>query len=94
MQARAEVDEPRRRVHERGQQVGRQDVGLKYVLEAVLGLDAAGLAVADTGVVDDRVEDAGRVGEVSDIAEAFVYLMRNGYSSGTMVTVDGGSVLV
>ena len=36
----------------------------------------------------------GRVGEVSDIAEAFLYLMRNGYSSGTIVTVDGGSVLV
>ena len=36
----------------------------------------------------------GRVGEVSDIAEAFLYLMRNGYSSGTVVTVDGGSVLV
>jgi NAD(P)-dependent dehydrogenase (short-subunit alcohol dehydrogenase family) len=36
----------------------------------------------------------GRVGEVSDIAETFLYLMRNGYSSGTIVTVDGGSVLV
>jgi NAD(P)-dependent dehydrogenase (short-subunit alcohol dehydrogenase family) len=37
---------------------------------------------------------AGRVGEVSDIAQTFLYLMRNGYSSGTIVTVDGGSVLV
>jgi NAD(P)-dependent dehydrogenase (short-subunit alcohol dehydrogenase family) len=36
----------------------------------------------------------GRVGEVGDIAETFLYLMRNGYSSGTIVTVDGGSVLV
>jgi NAD(P)-dependent dehydrogenase (short-subunit alcohol dehydrogenase family) len=36
----------------------------------------------------------GRVGEVGDIAEAFLYLMRNGYSSGSIVTVDGGSVLV
>ena len=36
----------------------------------------------------------GRVGEVSDIAETFIYLMRNAYSSGTVVTVDGGSVLV
>ena len=36
----------------------------------------------------------GRVGEVGDIAESFLYLMRNGYSSGTIVTVDGGSVLV
>jgi NAD(P)-dependent dehydrogenase (short-subunit alcohol dehydrogenase family) len=37
---------------------------------------------------------AGRVGEVDDIAEAFLYLMRNGYSTGTVVTIDGGSVLV
>ena len=36
----------------------------------------------------------GRVGEVGDIAETFLYIMRNGYSSGTIVTVDGGSVLV
>ena len=27
-------------------------------------------------------------------AETFVYLITNGYSSGTIVTVDGGSVLV
>lgn len=33
-------------------------------------------------------------GEVSDIAETFLYLMRNGYTTGTIVTVDGGSVLV
>ena len=45
----------------------------------------------------DSISEAlpvGRVGEVSDIAETFLYLMRNGYSSGTIVTVDGGSVLV
>ena len=36
----------------------------------------------------------GRVGEVGDIAQTFLYLMRNGYSTGTIVTVDGGSVLV
>ncbi len=36
----------------------------------------------------------GRVGGVGDIAETFVYLMRSGYSSGTIVTVDGGWVLV
>jgi hypothetical protein len=34
-----------------------------------------------------------RVGEVSEIAETFLYLMRNGYG-GTIVTVDGDSVLV
>jgi NAD(P)-dependent dehydrogenase (short-subunit alcohol dehydrogenase family) len=37
---------------------------------------------------------ARRVGEVGDIAETFLYLMRNGYSTGTVVTIDGGSVLV
>jgi NAD(P)-dependent dehydrogenase (short-subunit alcohol dehydrogenase family) len=37
---------------------------------------------------------AGRAGEVDDVAETFLYLMRNGYSTGTVVTIDGGSVLV
>ncbi len=41
-----------------------------------------------------RALPVGRVGEVSDIAETFIYLMRNGYSTGSVVTVDGGSVLV
>ena len=51
----------------------------------------------DRSAMYDSLSEAlpvGRVGEVSDIAEAFLYLMRNGYSSGTIVTVDGGSVLV
>ncbi|HEY0517588.1 MAG TPA: SDR family oxidoreductase [Solirubrobacteraceae bacterium] len=51
----------------------------------------------DRSAMYDSVSEAlpvGRVGEVSDIAETFLYLMRNGYSSGTLVTVDGGSVLV
>jgi NAD(P)-dependent dehydrogenase (short-subunit alcohol dehydrogenase family) len=51
----------------------------------------------DRSAMYDSLSEAlpvGRVGEVSDIAETFVYLMRNGYSSGTIVTVDGGSVLV
>src|SRR3954469_16798963 len=37
---------------------------------------------------------AGRAGEVQDVAETFLYLMRNRYSTGTVVTIDGGSVLV
>jgi NAD(P)-dependent dehydrogenase (short-subunit alcohol dehydrogenase family) len=37
---------------------------------------------------------AGRAGEVDDVAETFLYLMRSGYSTGTIVTIDGGSVLV
>jgi NAD(P)-dependent dehydrogenase (short-subunit alcohol dehydrogenase family) len=36
----------------------------------------------------------GRVGEVGDVAETILYLLCNGYSTGTVVTIDGGSVLV
>ncbi|MFF8726443.1 SDR family oxidoreductase [Streptomyces sp. NPDC015171] len=36
----------------------------------------------------------GRVGEPADVAEAYLYLMRNGYSSGSTVVVDGGGLLV
>ena len=45
---------------------------------------------------DSRSEalSVGRVREVGDIAETFLYLVRNGYSSGIIVTLDGGSVLV
>jgi NAD(P)-dependent dehydrogenase (short-subunit alcohol dehydrogenase family) len=51
----------------------------------------------DRSAMYDLLSDAlpvGRVGEVDDVAQTFLYLMRNGYSSGTIVTVDGGSVLV
>ena len=36
----------------------------------------------------------GRVGEGADAAAGFVYLMANGYSTGSVVTIDGGAVLV
>jgi len=36
----------------------------------------------------------GRVGEPEDIAEAYLYLMRGGYSTGSVVVVDGGGTLV
>jgi NAD(P)-dependent dehydrogenase (short-subunit alcohol dehydrogenase family) len=36
----------------------------------------------------------GRVGEASDVAEAYLYLMRERFSTGQVVTVDGGTVLV
>ena len=65
------------------------------------GTSGIGLATAERAAARSAMYDllsqelpVGRVGEVSDIAEAFLYLMRNGYSSGTIVTVDGGSVLV
>jgi NAD(P)-dependent dehydrogenase (short-subunit alcohol dehydrogenase family) len=36
----------------------------------------------------------GRVGEASDIAQAYLFLMQEGFSTGQTVTVDGGAVLV
>lgn len=36
----------------------------------------------------------GRVGEARDIAQTYVYLMTNPYSTGQVVVVDGGGVLV
>jgi NAD(P)-dependent dehydrogenase (short-subunit alcohol dehydrogenase family) len=36
----------------------------------------------------------GRVGDPEDIAEAYLYLMRGGYSTGSVVVADGGGVLV
>lgn len=36
----------------------------------------------------------GRVGEAEDIAETYLYLMRNRFSTGQVVVVDGGGLLV
>jgi NAD(P)-dependent dehydrogenase (short-subunit alcohol dehydrogenase family) len=36
----------------------------------------------------------GRAGEASDIARAYLYLMQEGYSTGQIVVVDGGGILV
>jgi NAD(P)-dependent dehydrogenase (short-subunit alcohol dehydrogenase family) len=36
----------------------------------------------------------GRVGEAYDLAHAYLYLMREGYSTGQVIVVDGGAVLV
>jgi NAD(P)-dependent dehydrogenase (short-subunit alcohol dehydrogenase family) len=36
----------------------------------------------------------GRVGEADDLAQAYLYLMRQGYSTGQVIVVDGGAVLV
>ena len=36
----------------------------------------------------------GRVGEASDIAQAYLFLMQEGYGTGQTIVVDGGSVLV
>ena len=36
----------------------------------------------------------GRVGEPEDLAETYLYLMRERFSTGAMIVVDGGSTLV
>jgi NAD(P)-dependent dehydrogenase (short-subunit alcohol dehydrogenase family) len=36
---------------------------------------------------------AGRVGEVEDIAGAYLFCMTQSFATGTVLTVDGGSVL-
>ena len=36
----------------------------------------------------------GRVGEAADAGQAYLYLMKNGFSTGTVLVVDGGGVLV
>ena len=35
----------------------------------------------------------GRVGEPEDLAQAYLYLMRERFSTGAMIVVDGGGVL-
>jgi NAD(P)-dependent dehydrogenase (short-subunit alcohol dehydrogenase family) len=44
---------------------------------------------ADTGAAIP----AGRVGEVEDVAQAFLYCITQRWTTGTVVTVDGGTVL-
>jgi NAD(P)-dependent dehydrogenase (short-subunit alcohol dehydrogenase family) len=36
----------------------------------------------------------GRVGEADDLAETYLYLMQEGYSTGQVIVVDGGGMLV
>jgi len=36
----------------------------------------------------------GRVGEAHDLAQAYLYLMREGFSTGQVIIVDGGTTLV
>jgi NAD(P)-dependent dehydrogenase (short-subunit alcohol dehydrogenase family) len=41
-----------------------------------------------------EVVPVGRVGEVADVARAFVYSMTQGFMTGTSIPVDGGALLV
>lgn len=40
------------------------------------------------------ISSVGRVGEAREVAEAYLYLMREGFSTGQVVIVDGGAALV
>ena len=35
----------------------------------------------------------GRVGEVEDIAETYLYLMQSGFTTGQIIVIDGGAVI-
>ena len=36
----------------------------------------------------------GRIGEAQDLAQTYLYLMQEAYSTGQVIVVDGGAVLV
>jgi NAD(P)-dependent dehydrogenase (short-subunit alcohol dehydrogenase family) len=55
------------------------------------------MAAAEREQLYERVGNSlpvGRVGEPHDIAQAYLFLMQEGFSSGQTVVVDGGAVLV
>ncbi len=57
----------------------------------------AGMAEADRDAMYQRAAQSlpvGHVGEPEEIAEAYLYFMRQGYSTGQTVVVDGGGLLV
>jgi hypothetical protein len=68
--ARAQVDQPVRPFDQAGHQVGREHVDREDLGQAVRRLDPPHLTVADSGVVDDRVEAAGGVGLFGDLAHS------------------------
>ncbi len=43
---------------------------------------------------NEQALPVGHVGEAQDVAQAYLYLMREGYSTGQVIVVDGGSALV
>jgi NAD(P)-dependent dehydrogenase (short-subunit alcohol dehydrogenase family) len=64
--------------------------------------------IVDTPLLDDFYSDqrdevvreladslpVGRIGRPEDIADGAMFLMRNGYVTGTVLTIDGGKLLV
>ena len=57
----------------------------------------ANMAEADRSALYQRTAEAlpvGHVGDPAEIAEAYLYLMRQSYSTGQVLVVDGGAVLI
>jgi NAD(P)-dependent dehydrogenase (short-subunit alcohol dehydrogenase family) len=57
----------------------------------------AGMSEAERkGFFDNTAKSlpAGRIGEAEDIAQAFLFLMNEGFSTGQTIVVDGGAILV
>ena len=57
----------------------------------------SGMSAEDQQAMYQQQADAlpvGRVGEVHDIAHAFVYFMTQSFMTGTSILVDGGALLV
>jgi NAD(P)-dependent dehydrogenase (short-subunit alcohol dehydrogenase family) len=57
----------------------------------------ANMAEADQNALYRKTAErlpVGHVGEVEEIAEAYLYLMRQTYGTGQVLVVDGGAVLV
>jgi NAD(P)-dependent dehydrogenase (short-subunit alcohol dehydrogenase family) len=57
----------------------------------------ANMAEADRAALYQQIADrlpVGHVGDAAEIAQAYLYLMRQSYSTGQVLVVDGGAVLV
>jgi NAD(P)-dependent dehydrogenase (short-subunit alcohol dehydrogenase family) len=57
----------------------------------------ANMTEADRAVLYQQMSDklpVSHVGDAAEIAQAYLYLMRQTYSTGQVLVVDGGAVLV
>jgi NAD(P)-dependent dehydrogenase (short-subunit alcohol dehydrogenase family) len=52
------------------------------------------MAEADRAALYQQMADRLPVGDAAEIAQAYLYLMRQTYSTGQVLVVDGGAVLV
>ena len=60
-------------------------------------LHRAGYTESERNALFEKVGQmlpVGRVGEADDLAETYLYLMRERFSTGAMIVVDGGGVLI